>query len=45
MGEGSDLQLYFGSTTGEVFGSADAGESWFTAASFLPPVYSVTASG
>jgi hypothetical protein len=44
VGEGSDLQLYFGSTTGEVFGSADAGESWFTATSFLPPVYSVTAS-
>jgi photosystem II stability/assembly factor-like uncharacterized protein len=42
-GDGS-LQLYFGSTTGEVFGSADAGETWFTVASRLPPVYSITAS-
>jgi len=42
-GDGS-LQLYFGSTTGEVFGSADAGATWFTVASRLPPVYAVTAS-
>ncbi|HYY74179.1 MAG TPA: hypothetical protein VE662_05105 [Solirubrobacterales bacterium] len=42
-GEGSTLELYFGATSGEVFGSGDAGASWFTAASRLPPVYSVTA--
>jgi photosystem II stability/assembly factor-like uncharacterized protein len=43
-GEGPSLQLYFGATSGEVFGSGDAGESWFTAATRLPPVFSVTAS-
>lgn len=43
-GEGQDLQLYFGATSGDVFGSGDAGESWFTAATRLPPVFSVTAS-
>ena len=40
-GEGPGLELYFGATSGDVFGSADAGASWFTAASRLPPVYSV----
>ena len=40
-GEGAGLELYFGATSGDVFGSADAGASWFTAASRLPPVYSV----
>jgi photosystem II stability/assembly factor-like uncharacterized protein len=44
-GGGDALELYFGSTTGDVFGSGDAGESWFTASSHLPPVYSVTAAG
>jgi BNR/Asp-box repeat len=43
-GEGPSLQLYFGATSGEVFGSGDAGGSWFTAATRLPPVFSVTAS-
>ena len=43
-GEGSALQLYFGATSGDVFGSGDAGGSWFTAATRLPPVFSVTAS-
>jgi photosystem II stability/assembly factor-like uncharacterized protein len=43
-GEGSALELYFGATSGEVFGSADAGASWFSAASRLPPVYSVRAA-
>jgi photosystem II stability/assembly factor-like uncharacterized protein len=42
-GEGSELELYFGATSGEIFGSGDAGKSWFTAATHLPPVYSVTA--
>jgi hypothetical protein len=43
-GEGPALELYFGATSGEVFGSADAGRSWSTIASRLPPVYSVTTS-
>jgi photosystem II stability/assembly factor-like uncharacterized protein len=38
------LELYFGTTTGEVFGSGDAGGSWFTVTSQLPPIYSVSAS-
>ena len=44
VGEGDDLELYFGATSGEVFGSGDAGATWATAALRLPPVYSVTAS-
>jgi photosystem II stability/assembly factor-like uncharacterized protein len=43
-GEGSGLELYFGATSGDLFGSGDAGASWFTAAEHLPPVYSVRAS-
>ena len=43
-GEGDGLELYFGSTSGAVFGSADGGESWFDAAANLPPVYSVAAT-
>jgi hypothetical protein len=43
VGEGADLELYFGATSGDVFGSADAGATWFTAASRLPPVHSLTA--
>jgi len=43
-GEGEALQLYFGATSGAVFGSADAGESWFDVATHLPPVLSVAAS-
>ncbi len=41
----SPLGLYFGTTSGEVFGSADAGASWFTAAPHLAPVTSVRVSG
>jgi photosystem II stability/assembly factor-like uncharacterized protein len=37
-------ELFFGSTTGEVFGTRDAGGRWFNAASRLPPIYSVFAS-
>jgi hypothetical protein len=44
-GEGPELELYFGTTTGEVFGSGDAGASWFSVAAHLPPVYSVRAAG
>jgi photosystem II stability/assembly factor-like uncharacterized protein len=40
-GAGSSLELYFGATSGDVFGSQDAGVTWFTAASRLPPVYSI----
>jgi photosystem II stability/assembly factor-like uncharacterized protein len=40
-GEGERLELYFGATSGDVFGSPDAGATWFEAATRLPPVYSV----
>jgi hypothetical protein len=40
-GEGDELQLYFGAESGEVFGSADAGKTWFEVARSLPPVTSV----
>jgi photosystem II stability/assembly factor-like uncharacterized protein len=40
-GDGGSLGLYFGSTSGEVYGSADAGATWSTVATHLPPVYSV----
>jgi photosystem II stability/assembly factor-like uncharacterized protein len=39
--EGESLGLWFGATSGEVFGSIDAGRSWFTAAERLAPVTSV----
>jgi hypothetical protein len=42
-GEGPDLELYFGATSGEVFASGDAGATWSTVALRLPPVYSVVA--
>jgi photosystem II stability/assembly factor-like uncharacterized protein len=41
-GSGEQLALFFGATSGTVFGSADAGARWFTAADRLPPVLSVT---
>jgi len=40
-GEGDGLSLWFGATSGEVFGSVDAGRSWFVAARHLAPVTSV----
>jgi photosystem II stability/assembly factor-like uncharacterized protein len=40
-GSGSKMGLYFGATSGDIFGSRDAGATWFTAASKLPPVHSV----
>ncbi|CAA9527770.1 MAG: GH74 [uncultured Solirubrobacteraceae bacterium] len=40
-GAGDGLELYFGATSGDVFGSADAGASWSKVAEHLPPVYSV----
>ena len=42
-GEGEQLQLYFGATSGDLFASGDAGATWTTAASRLPPVFSVVA--
>jgi hypothetical protein len=44
-GRGDDLELYFGATSGDLFGSADAGATWSTAAAHLPPVFSVRTSG
>ena len=43
-GEGDSMGLYFGATSGEVFGSGDAGATWSTVATRLPPVYSVVAA-
>ena len=42
-GEGEHLELYFGATSGDVFGSGDAGATWSTVATRLPPVFSVVA--
>jgi photosystem II stability/assembly factor-like uncharacterized protein len=43
-GEGEALELYFGATSGDLFGSGDGGATWFTAATRLPPVHSVRAT-
>jgi molybdopterin converting factor small subunit len=44
-GDGRDpLGLYFGATSGEVFGSADGGRSWARVAEDLAPVLSVRVS-
>jgi photosystem II stability/assembly factor-like uncharacterized protein len=43
-GAGEGLELYFGATSGAVYGSGDAGASWSTVAAHLPPVLSVSAS-
>ncbi len=40
-GKGADMGLYFGATSGDVFGSGDAGGSWFTVRERLAPVNSV----
>jgi photosystem II stability/assembly factor-like uncharacterized protein len=40
-GAGAGMGLFFGATSGEVFASGDAGSTWSTAASHLPPVYSL----
>ena len=44
IGEGPALELYFGATSGDLFGSGDGGASWFDAAAHLPPVYCVRAA-
>ena len=36
--------IYFGTNTGEVFGSADGGDSWSLVAGYLPPVLAVEAA-
>jgi photosystem II stability/assembly factor-like uncharacterized protein len=41
---GDPLGLYFGTESGVVFGSANAGESWSAVAENLPPINSVRAS-
>jgi photosystem II stability/assembly factor-like uncharacterized protein len=41
---GGGVELYFGATSGEVFGSTDRGAEWFSAFSRLPPIYSLRAS-
>jgi photosystem II stability/assembly factor-like uncharacterized protein len=43
-GDDEAFELYFGATSGDVFGSGDAGATWATAAAHLPPVYSVSAT-
>jgi hypothetical protein len=43
-GQGEQLELYFGTTTGEVVGSVDAGATWATLATHLPPICLVVAS-
>ena len=42
--DATPLGLYFGATSGAVFASGDAGETWSTAAAHLPPVLSVRAT-
>jgi hypothetical protein len=40
-GEGEAMGLYFGATSGDVFGSPDGGRTWFAAHERLAPVNSV----
>jgi len=40
-GEGRGMGLYFGATSGDVFGSPDAGATWFSVHERLAPVTSV----
>ncbi|MDQ3724033.1 MAG: exo-alpha-sialidase [Actinomycetota bacterium] len=40
-GEGPTLELYFGATSGEIFGSGDAGASWCGVAQRLPAIASI----
>ena len=39
------LGLYFGTTSGEIWGSRDEGESWKCLARHLPEIYSVETVG
>lgn len=36
--------VYVGTNTGQLFASADGGDSWHLAVDFLPPIFSVTAT-
>ena len=36
--------VYFGTSTGQIFASADEGESWTLAADYLPPIWSLEAA-
>jgi molybdopterin converting factor small subunit len=38
---GDELGLYFGATSGDVFGSVDGGRTWSTLTRHLPPVLSI----
>ena len=40
---GTPLGLYFGAESGDLYASADGGESWTAAAQGLPPILSVRA--
>ena len=42
--EGPRLELYFGTTSGQLFGSGDAASTWSEIASCLPTVHSVVAT-
>jgi photosystem II stability/assembly factor-like uncharacterized protein len=42
-GAGDSLELYFGATSGAVYGSGDAGATWSEVAGNLPPVLSISA--
>lgn len=44
VGRDGNLELYFGSTTGEVYGSPDAGTRWDRVIERLPPIFSVSAA-
>jgi photosystem II stability/assembly factor-like uncharacterized protein len=41
---GEPASIYFGTSTGELYGSEDEGESWKVIASHLPPIWSVEAA-
>jgi hypothetical protein len=43
-GSGPKMGLYFGATSGDLFGSGDGGATWSTAATRLPPIHSVRAA-
>ena len=41
---GDPVGVYFGTTSGEVWGSADEGANWSCLAEHLPEIYSVEAA-
>jgi photosystem II stability/assembly factor-like uncharacterized protein len=44
-GDDAGFEFYFGATSGDVYGSGDAGATWSRVATQLPPVFSVSALG